>query len=182
MHPAANDVTPQKSGNRDKLRTVTLFNAGLLFLAVVCHVAFGSSANDDPTTMHGITVNANGDETASLPDFDGDGTIGLGDFVKFAAKFGLSQDDVGYDAQFDLNDDAEVGFSGRRLGTGSRLYSVPSSSASLLLLSRAIRASRPSLTRAVFCLIPVELDALFSRASSILSVVCICYNMYKLCI
>ena len=93
------------------LRTVTLFSAGLLFLAVACHVAFGSSANDDRTTMHGITVNANGDETASLPDFDGDGTIGLGDFVKFAAKFGLSQGDVGYDAQFDLKRDGEIGFS-----------------------------------------------------------------------
>ena len=45
-----------------------------------------------------------------FPDFDGDGTIGFGDFVKFAAKFGLSQGDVGYDAQFDLNDDTEIGF------------------------------------------------------------------------
>ena len=79
-----------------------------------------------------------------------------------------------------IDKDHGYGFSGRRLGTGSRLFSVPSSSASLLLLSRAIRASRPSLTRAVFCLIPVKADAWFSRASSILSVVLICYNMYIL--
>ena len=91
-------------------RTVTLFSAGLLFVAVVCHVAFGSSANDDRTTMHGITVAANAEDTASLPDFDGDGTVGFGDFVKFAAKFGLGQGDDGFDAQFDLNGDGEIGF------------------------------------------------------------------------
>ena len=92
------------------MRTVTLCSAGLLFLAVVCHVAFGSGTDDDRTTMHGITVTANAEDTASLPDFDGDGTVGFSDFVKFAAKFGLSQGDVGYDAQFDLNGDGEIGF------------------------------------------------------------------------
>ena len=89
------------------LRTVTLCSAGLLFLAVVCHVAFGSGTDDDRATTQAITVEDNG---SSLPDFDGDGTVGFGDFVKFAAKFGLSQGDVGYDAQFDLNGDAEIGF------------------------------------------------------------------------
>ena len=79
-----------------------------------------------------------------------------------------------------IDKDHGYGFLGCRRGTDSRLFSVPSSSASLLLLSRAIRASRPSLTRAVFWLIPVKVDAWFSRESSILSVVLICYNMYKL--
>ena len=89
------------------LRTVTLFSAGLLFVAVVCRVAFGSGSDDARATTHAITVEDNG---SSLPDFDGDGTVGFGDFVKFAAKFGLSQGDVGYDAQFDLNGDGEIGF------------------------------------------------------------------------
>ena len=92
-------------------RTVSL--AALAFLAFVCHAATRSSAEDERTTTQAITtnsVNANGDDTASIPDFDGDGTIGFGDFVKFAAKFGLRQGDVGYDAQYDLNDDAEIGF------------------------------------------------------------------------
>ena len=35
-----------------------------------------------------ISINANGDETASIPDFDGDGTIGFGDFVILAQNFG----------------------------------------------------------------------------------------------
>ena len=45
------------------------------------------------------------------PDFDGDGTVGFADFVQFAAKFGLSQGDDGFDARFDLDGNGAVGFS-----------------------------------------------------------------------
>ena len=45
------------------------------------------------------------------PDFDGDGTVGFADFVQFAARFGLSQDDAGYDARFDLDGNGAIGFS-----------------------------------------------------------------------
>ena len=86
------------------------------------------------------------------------------------------------DPDWRIDQDHGYGLSGHRRGTGNRLVSVPSSSASRLLLSRAIRDSRPSLTRAVFCLIPVNVDARFNRASSIFSVVRICYNMHKICI
>ena len=92
-------------------RTVSL--VALALLAFVCHAATRSNAEDGRTTTQAITlnsINANGDDTASIPHFDGDGTIGFGDFVKFAAKVGLSQGDVGYEAQYDLNDDAEIGF------------------------------------------------------------------------
>ena len=44
-------------------------------------------------------------------DFDRDGTVGFQDFLQFAAQFGLSQGDVGYDARFDLDGDGTVGFS-----------------------------------------------------------------------
>ena len=44
-------------------------------------------------------------------DFDGDGTVGFGDFVQFAAQFGLSQGDEGYDARFDLDGNGAIGFS-----------------------------------------------------------------------
>ncbi len=44
------------------------------------------------------------------PDFDGDGTVGFGDFVIFAARFGLSQGDAGYDARYDLDGDGTIGF------------------------------------------------------------------------
>lgn len=65
-------------------------------------------------------------------------------------------------------------------GIGCRSLSVPPSSASLLLLSRAIKASKPSLTREVFSLTPVNSEALFSISSSIFSVVLICINMHDL--
>ena len=44
------------------------------------------------------------------PDFDGDGTVGFGDFLLFAAAFGQSQGDAGYDAQYDLDGDGVIGF------------------------------------------------------------------------
>ena len=44
-------------------------------------------------------------------DFDGDGTVGFGDFVLFAARFGLSQGDEGYDARYDLDGNGAIGFS-----------------------------------------------------------------------
>ena len=43
-------------------------------------------------------------------DFDGDGTVGFSDFLKFAAQFGLNQSDVEYDARLDLDGDGAIGF------------------------------------------------------------------------
>ena len=80
--------------------------AALILLAFVCHAAMGSDANDNRTTTHAITVNA-----ASLPDFDGDGTVGFSDFVILAGVFGARQGDEKYDARYDLNGDGEIGFS-----------------------------------------------------------------------
>ena len=44
------------------------------------------------------------------PDFDGDGMVGFPDFLRFAAQFGLSQGDPGYDARYDLDGDGAIGF------------------------------------------------------------------------
>ena len=55
----------------------------------------------------------------STTDFDGDGTVGFSDFLKFAAQFGLSQGDTGYDARFDLDGDDAVGFSDFLIFAGS---------------------------------------------------------------
>ena len=45
------------------------------------------------------------------PDFDDNGKVDFTDFVRFAAEFGYSHGDAGYDARFDLDGDGEVGFS-----------------------------------------------------------------------
>ena len=47
---------------------------------------------------------------ASAADFDGDGTIGFSDFVHFAARYGTTQGDAGYDARFDLDGNGTLGF------------------------------------------------------------------------
>ena len=49
--------------------------------------------------------------TDSGPDFDGDGVVGFSDFIQFAAKFGLSQGEMGYDILFDLDGNGTIGFS-----------------------------------------------------------------------
>ena len=45
-----------------------------------------------------------------IPDFDRDGVVGFADFLQFVAQFGFSEDDEGYDAQFDLDGDSTIGF------------------------------------------------------------------------
>jgi len=71
---------------------------------------------------------------------------------------------------------------GRRLGMDCSFFSVSPSLASRLLASRAIKASSPSRTKAVFSLIPVIRDALAKISSSMLSVVRIHINMHQSCI
>ena len=90
--------------------TVIICTAALALLGLVCHAAIGVNSDHGAVKAYATKANANGDDTASIPDFDGDGTIGFGDFVKFAAKYGLGQGDEGYDAQYDLNGDSEIGF------------------------------------------------------------------------
>ena len=47
--------------------------------------------------------------SAPTPDFDGDGLVGIPDFLLFVDQFGFSQRDVGYDARFDLDGDGVIG-------------------------------------------------------------------------
>ena len=80
-------------------------------LVCVCQASRGFSSEGDGTATHAMTTSAKGDDTASIPDFDGDGTIGFGDFVIFAGVFGTSRGDEKYAATYDLNGDGEIGFS-----------------------------------------------------------------------
>ena len=47
---------------------------------------------------------------AKRADFDRDGTVGFSDFLTFAAGFGLSTVDVGFDTNLDLDDDGLIDF------------------------------------------------------------------------
>ena len=44
------------------------------------------------------------------PDFNGDGNVGFADFIQFAANFGRSQGDAGYDSRYDLDGDGAIAF------------------------------------------------------------------------
>ena len=103
-----------------------IYIAALALLAFVCNAAMGSDASDGDATALATSVNANGGDTASIPDFDGDGTIGFGDFVIFAGVFGARQGDEKYDATHDLNGDGEIGFSDFLIFSENYGKSVPS--------------------------------------------------------
>ena len=46
---------------------------------------------------------------APTPDFNGDGIVGIADFLLFVDLFGFSQGDAGYDARYDLDGDGTIG-------------------------------------------------------------------------
>ena len=47
--------------------------------------------------------------TATSSDFDGDGVVGIPDFLEFVEKFGSRQGDEKYDAKYDLDGNGEIG-------------------------------------------------------------------------
>lgn len=70
----------------------------------------GAGSGEGGATSHMVFVNVSGSDTAPSPDFDGDGTVGFGDFVIFAGAFGSSAGDSKYEVKYDLNQDGKVGF------------------------------------------------------------------------
>ena len=66
------------------------------------------------------------DEEAT-PDFNGDGKVGFSDFILFAAVFGSSRGDAGYEARYDLDGDSAIGFGDFLIFAGSFGKDVPSS-------------------------------------------------------
>ena len=52
-----------------------------------------------------------GVSTAPSPDFDGDGTVGISDFLQFVNHFGTSRGSAGYDAKYDLDGNDAIGIS-----------------------------------------------------------------------
>ena len=48
-------------------------------------------------------------EAMPTPDFNGDGIVGIPDFLQFVDHFGLSRGDAGYDARYDLDGNGSIG-------------------------------------------------------------------------
>ncbi len=51
------------------------------------------------------------DVSFKSPDFDGNGVVGIADFLLFVNHFGLSEGDAGFDAKYDLDGNGIVGIS-----------------------------------------------------------------------
>ena len=82
----------------------------LVLLAFVYPAATGSDSDDNGAATHAITIEDNANN-APLPDFDGDGTISIGDFLIFVDVFGSRQGDEKYEARYDLDGNGEIGIS-----------------------------------------------------------------------
>ncbi len=87
-------------------------------------VAESATSSDELTTGSVITFNAAG---SASPDFDGDGTVSLSDFLAFAGSFGSSQGDARYEARFDLDGDGAVALSDFLIFAGAFGSEVPPS-------------------------------------------------------
>ena len=70
-------------------------------------LAESAASIDIITTTDVIRFNAA--PSPSSPDFDGDGTVGIPDFLEFVNHFGTSRGDAGYDAKYDLDSNGAIG-------------------------------------------------------------------------
>ena len=91
----------------------------LLFFAVM---AFNNNANPSP-------------------DFDGDGTVGLPDFLLFVEHFGLSQSDAGYDARYDLDGSHTIGMGDFLIFVSNFGKEIPSSSEGVTIPDANLRSA-----------------------------------------
>ncbi len=110
-------AVPSGTLTNDYFGTVTLspvegLMASTEFTVGVSVVSLAGAANptdtDDITTAMMSPINFN---TASFPDFDGDGTVGFSDFLQFAGQYGARQGDGQYESRFDLDGDGAISFS-----------------------------------------------------------------------
>ena len=62
-------------------------------------------------TMPLDLIIALGKATLPSPDFDGDGIVGISDFLLFAEVFGARVGQAGYDEKYDLDGNGEIGIS-----------------------------------------------------------------------
>lgn len=94
---------PDRDRRYITFRTVTGQNANArLFIDHIATV--------DQTFSWQVDAPTRGTEGNARLNFDGDGTVGFGDFLLFAKKFGATRADAAYDPGYDLDGDGAIGF------------------------------------------------------------------------
>ena len=142
--------------------TATRLNACHLFFAVIVLLAFAgqvpanSNATDGDITTNVITLNTNNDDVNPSPDFDGDGTVGLPDFLLFVDQFGFSRDDEEYEARFDLDGDGIIGIGdflifvnnfGKKVSSSSPAVTIPDANLRAAIEAALSKASGTPITK-----------------------------------
>ena len=75
------------------------------------------------------------------PDFDGDGVVGMPDFLLFVEHFGLSQSDEGYDARYDLDGSHTIGMGDFLIFVSNFGKEIPSSSEGVTIPDANLRSA-----------------------------------------
>ena len=73
-------------------------------------LAESPTSSDSITTTNVVTFNAApSPDVAPSPDFDGDGVVGIPDFLQFVDRFGAMRGDGKYEAKYDLDGNGAIG-------------------------------------------------------------------------
>ena len=111
-----------------------------------------------PLSLSGQDTN----QAAPSPDFDGDGMVGISDFLLFVNHFGLNRGDARYDAKYDLDSDNGIGISdflifvdnfGKEIppsdrGDDEEMVSIPDANLRAVVEDSLSKASGAPITRA----------------------------------
>ena len=108
---ALSPVTLPPSGflARAEFSTVTDVTGQAFTLGIGTVSLQTTTSKDDVTTTDVISFNANNANPS--PDFDGNGVVGIPDFLQFVDHFGTSRGGAGYDAKYDLDGNDTIGVS-----------------------------------------------------------------------
>ena len=90
-----------------RFRTTTAFS-GTAIRLVQGQLSRGRQSE---TLLLNVRVELQVSAASPSSDFDGDGTIGISDFLLFVNHFGLNRGDAGYDAKYDLDSNNGIGIS-----------------------------------------------------------------------
>ena len=111
--PASSPATLSESGflTRAEFTTAVDITSREFSIGIKRVILAESPTSSDPlTTTDVITFNTRpSSDVAPSPDFDGDGVVGIPDFLLFVDRFGAMRGDGKYESKYDLDADGVIG-------------------------------------------------------------------------